>query len=222
MSTLTNGNLILDYKVGLKRELVYALREVFGTNYPDANYRNKVQVHLEFPMEQTQFPAVFIHYNEGPIENVGVGHSELGYDDDGTPIRIRHFRFSGSVNFAVMARSTLERDTISAGLINALTIGRTMPEFDNFWSRVDSPLFVKLHLMTDQITPGGESFAAPPWNTEDERIYTDKYTVNVFGEFWNNPTSGGLVEIDRVNLFPYRPDMPVPQGTSDPAPWKSS
>lgn len=215
----SSTSLVRDYKVGLKREIERALGGVFGDTYPDPNFRNKVQVHLDFPMQEEAFPAVYLTYQEGQVENVGVGHVEAGLDDNGNAAQIRHFRFSGQLMFNIMGRNPLERDTVTEGIINLLSFGRDMPAFKPFYDELFDGQFVKIQVLTDSIQPGGENVITAPWNTEDDRLYTNRYSVPVFGEFWNSPTTGGLIQIETVDLYPYRADQPVPTGSNDPAPW---
>lgn len=215
----SSTNIVYDYKVGVKREIEEALQNLFGPTYPDTNLRNKVKVHLDFPLEQQQYPAVYLTYNEQTLESAGIGHTESGYDNNGMPVQLRHWRFTGRLNFNVLGRSALERDMVASGIINLLSFGRDTPAFKSFYEDLFNGEFVKLQVLTDSVQPGGEGVTNAPWNTEDERLYTTQYSVPVFGEFWNDPQTGGLIVIENVTLMPYRPDQPVPTGATDPAPW---
>jgi hypothetical protein len=198
--------IVTDYKIGLKEGLEAALRGIFGSNYPDPQLRNKVHVSLDFPQEEATYPAIYITYSEGPIENVGVGHSEISVDaSTGSPQVVRHYRFSGQVNFNVLGRTPLERDMVTAGLLNVIAFGRDNPIFQPYYDALYDNKFVHLQVNTDQIVPGGENVTNVPWDSEgDERLYANQYRVAVVGEFWNDPVTGGLIQISTVDLYPYR------------------
>lgn len=198
--------IVTDYKIGLKEGVESALRGIFGTNYPDPQLRNKVHISLDFPIEEVSYPAIYITYSEGPIENVGVGHEEYFIDPaTGSPSRTRHFRFTGQLNFNVIGRNPLERDTVTAGFLNVLAFGPTDPTFEPYYNALFDNDFVHLQVNTDQIIPGGENIMNVPWNSEgDERLFANQYRVAVLGEFWNNPVTGNLIEVDTVDAYPYR------------------
>jgi hypothetical protein len=208
--------IITDYKIGVKREVVTALKPVFGPNYPDPNLASKIYVGLEFPMEEIRYPAIYVTYNEGPIENVGIGHYEV---DDQLRI-IDHFKFRGTLNFNVLALKPIDRDMLSAGLIQMLTVGRNNPVFKDFHEQIMDGDWVSLHIMKDYITPSGEVTAPVPWNDDEMQIYSNSYSVAIFGEFIGDAQTGDLIQIGQVNIYPYRKGSAIPQGVSDPAPWE--
>jgi hypothetical protein len=197
------------YKTGIKKQVVSALKPTFGPTLPDERYRN-IYVGLEFPLEQVHYPAILVTYSEGPIRNVGVGHYEFVVDDNLITAKVKHFYFEGSLNFNILALNPTDRDNLSAIVINMLALGKNMPEFLDFWERLETETYVPLRLMTDVIDPGGEQVNEVPWQSEDERLFSNRYSVQVFGEFLSDPDSGDLIEIDTVELFPYEFGTPPP------------
>ena len=208
--------IVTDYKIGVKREVVNALKPVFGPSYPDSNLAGKVYVGLEYPLEQINYPAIFVTFTEGPIQSVGVGHYEL---DEEKRI-FSHFKFKGTLNFNVIALNPVDRDMLSAGLVQMLTIGRHYPHFKDFFNQIMDADWVALQPLTDEITPNGENIAPVPWGNDEQQAYINSYSIQVFGEFVGDAEDGGLIQISQVNVYPYRPDSPLPQGTPDPAPWE--
>jgi hypothetical protein len=71
-----------DYKIGLKREIVNALRPMFGDQFEYPDLRNKVFVGLEYPMKRLQYPAIYITFQEAELRNAGIGHVEKDYTED--------------------------------------------------------------------------------------------------------------------------------------------
>lgn len=200
------------YKVGLKHQIVEALREVFNDpNFPDARYRG-IYVGLEYPylQEQLKHGAIFVTYEEGLIQNVGVGHVDEAEDQYGNNALARHFRFEGRISFNILALDPVDRDNISAILLNLLAFAPVMPEFSGFYDKIGDAQYVQISLMRDQITPGGEQVGNTPWDTEDERMYGNQYSVALVGEFFSDPDSGDLIEIRQVNLYPFTPGQPIP------------
>jgi hypothetical protein len=192
-----------DYKMGLKREIVSALRPIFGDTYPDEDLRNRVKVGFEYPRTEVMYPAIYLMYAEGPIENMGVGHYHLSTDEHGNPQKYKHYRFQGRLDFNAVALSPIERDKLAAGIVNILALGDEMPEFESFHKEIHDSDWLQIHLLTDIITPGGEQIYDTPWGNPDERVYGNSYSVNVYGEFFSDAVSGDLIQINQIVLFPY-------------------
>lgn len=200
------------YKLGLKKELVTAMRPLFGDTFPIPELRNKVYVGIEYPMEEVRFPAVYITYSEGPIENVGVGNIGIDIDNQGNPRQYKQFKFSGTVNFNILALTPGDRDKLSSAVVNILALGTEIPEFTSFFQEISDNDYILIHLLTDQIIPGGEvNNPGVPWQDEDEIVYAAGYSVNLFGEFFSDASTGDLIQISEVILYPYDPAIsPVP------------
>jgi hypothetical protein len=189
------------YKLGVKEELVEALRVAFGPNYPDPTYAGKVHVVSEYPGTEVQYPLVVMRFNPSEVRNVGIGHYE--FDPDYPGKEVLHWRFSGSVTFTVYALSPLDRDAIMSGLTNLFAFGKDIPVFENFQLQVRNQRFVTLVVMSDSFTEGSDMAMPPPWNpTSNEMIFSNSMTFQVWGEFFTAPTTGDLIEIDSVNVTP--------------------
>lgn len=209
---MAETDIILDYKVGLKDSLVNGLQGLFGPTYPDPQFRNKVKVSLTFPMEEVSFPAVYLTYREQSLQNIGVGHMESDLDpDSGQPRLIRRWKFEGYINFNIIGRTPLERDTVTAGLVNLFAFGKDNPILSPFIDALNNNAYAAVQINTGQLVPGGESVSTVPWDNEgDDRLYVNQYSARLFGEFINNAMSGDLIEINSVNLYPYRDGTPAP------------
>lgn len=80
-----------DYKIGLKREIINALKPIFGDTFGYPELRNRVFVGLEYPMKPVQYPAIFVTYQEDEIRNAGVSHIEYDYTENSVfPKAVKH------------------------------------------------------------------------------------------------------------------------------------
>lgn len=198
-----------DYKTGIKREIVNALKVVFGNDFPLPEYRN-IYVGLEYPMRPVNYPAIYITFTERELRNIGVGHEEISFDDSGSPFRHKRWWFEGAVHFNVVALNPLDRDKLSAALINVLAFNQDIPEFNVFYNELYDSDYVDLTLMSERIIPGGEQVGAVPWESEDELQYANTYSVNFTGEFTSNPYTGELIQISTIRVSGYNPGEPAP------------
>ena len=205
------NNISYAYKIGIKEDIINALRNVMGSSYPDSSLAGKIQVVSEYPIDEVQYPMVVVRFNPSTLKNIGVAHYELSVDSPGS--RLLHWRFDGNISFTVYALSTLDRDKVIVGLLNIFAFGSEIPAFEGFRQQVLNQQFVTMTLMTDFIREGGDQIATPAWDSQNEMIFTDSLTLDVFGEFFTDPTTGDLIEIDQVSMFPYTPGQPVPTGS---------
>lgn len=222
-----------EYKIGVKREIVHALSLVFKDQYPDEQLRNRVRVSSTFPFAEIRYPFILITFSEGPIRNVGLGHYALEQDpnkwnpdpttlDDQPSGRIyKHFRFQGNINFNILALSPQDRDMLSEGLVNILAFSDLMPEFAPFWNEIRDSDYISIALLTDEITPGGDTDFIAPWDPEgDERVFSATYSVPIFGEFFTDPISGGMIRISQVDTYAFSGNFPDdPPYADDPEKW---
>lgn len=194
-------NISYSYKLGIKEEVVNALRLVFGPTYPDSQYASKVMIASEYPGLEVEYPLIVMRFTSNEVKNVGVGHWEI---DPAFPSKeVLHWRFTGSITFTVYALSPLDRDKILSGLTNLFAFGRDIPAFANFQNQVRNQTFVTLVIMSDAFNEGTDSAMPPAWNpTSNELLYSNSMIFQVFGEFFTSPSTGDLVEIDSVNVYP--------------------
>lgn len=204
------AKIAFDYPMGVKREVVSAFKPMFGSDYPDPNYASKIHFSLDWPTEQTQYPAIFVTYTEGPIENVGVGHREWITDDFGIPVEYRHYKFTGQLNFNILGLSPLERDEVAAGLVNLLAFHEVLDPFKNLEPELNDQDFAGIILNTERITPQGTNESPVPWGNADEQIFAATYSVPLYGEFMSDPSTGNLIIVSGVEVYPYRPEQGPP------------
>lgn len=203
-----------EYKVGVKREIINALRDVAEV-WPDERLRGKIHVVNEWPTSEIQYPMIVMKFTENVIKNIGLGHYEVDYDADGTPYKLLHWLFTGQLHFTVYANTPVDRDYVAVGLLNLLAFGNEIPEFAQFHREIDDYDFVALQMNTEHIYPGGDSTEPAPWQTPDDHIFSTTYSVDILGEFFTDPRTSDLVQISKVVAYPYRKDQAIPQGSQE-------
>jgi hypothetical protein len=211
---------IANYKIGVKNEVVDALRQVFLSDFPDPELANKVRITLEYPNEQVHFPAIMVGFQEIKIRLAGVGHREHTEDQI-----IAHWRFEGNIVFTVMTLSNLDRDLLSGALVNVIAFHHATEGNSRFYEEIFDSEFIDMQIGMDNVTPGGDQVENVPWDDPTRKLYTATYSVPIIGEFYALRESGVLVTISDVELFPYRPGQIPPIGSQDPrdinVPWSS-
>lgn len=241
------------YKTYLKETFVEALKPVFAS-HADALFRG-TKVTIETPFTEAHYPAIVIRFYERTIKNMGVGHQEWFPDEevggtgplDSRFIRYKHSIYTGDVEFAIYALSSLERDLLSDSLVQIISMSEMEPYTSTFLQRIYYPNLntepgAQNHMInvnTDVISGMGETQAPAPWQPEDVLVYQAAYRLGVMGEFYSRtpaPVNYGVVT--GVDTFPWNPDAgetePVPDwpgpdhvyGTGDdevdPAPWEGT
>jgi hypothetical protein len=210
------------YKTYIKEALVEALRAVFA-GHPDEILRT-TKVDIDYAFTEAQYPAVIVRFYERSINNAGVGHEELfeNPNDPGKYIRYKHYLYSGDIEFAVYALSSVDRDLLSDSLVQTLAMGDLTAYTNAFLQRIYAPDAVTepasvdhmINLNTDQIQGFGETQAVAPWQPEDVMVYQTSYRIAIHGEFYSLTPTGneGYGLIERVDQFPYNSDAgePVP------------
>ena len=209
-----------NYKIGVKNEVVDALRQVFLSDYPNEELANRVQITLEYPLEEVHFPAIMVSFNEGDVHLAGVGHREYSEGQI-----IAHWRFEGTITFKVMALSNLDRDLLSGSLVNVIAFHHANEGHSRFFEEIFDSEFLDLQIGMGQVSAGGDQVEDVPWDDSTRKLYTATYTIPIIGEFYALRESGVLVTITDVELFPYRPGQVVPTGSQDPrdidVPWSA-
>lgn len=204
------------YKVGIKTEVVDALRTALLDIYKDYEIVRQIEVDLEYPITEQHFPRIVVSLQEEKLQLAGVGHFEVGTTDNGVLALLRHYRFEANLVFTVYALSAYERDLISSMLVNLIAFPRGSAAADTFQREIYDSEFIDMQIQNDVIQPGGESSEPVPWDDPTRRLYKDVYSIKSIGEFYTHENGLSLVTINHVKILPYREDQPVPTGSTDP------
>jgi len=202
-----------NYTQGVKRAVVSTLEPMMkDPNFPIPELTGNVTVGLEYPLTKASYPAIFITFQESQLRNVGVGNEELVIQADGTPTRVKHWYFIGTINFNILALSPMERDELGSVLINILAFGDTNSWLGRFQKNLMDASYIEVQYLKDIIHPGGEQIGTVPWESTTEMSFGVNYSIDIFGEFYSDPWTGDLIQVEHVELYPYLPGTTPPLG----------
>ena len=202
------------YLVALKTAVVEALASVFTDTHPNPDFRgkNKPKVSIEYPVDQSHYPGVWVQYaDDSEVSIVGIGHVEMSTDTTaGTVSQGSRWKFSGSVTMTIVALSSFERDRLYDEVVRIFVGARFKPEISSFRSKIESNDFIAMNANFDDIEPfGAASPPGTPWGT-DEIIYEVSLRFDVLGEFVTDQLVTALVPLSKVTYMEYVEGTPVP------------
>lgn len=208
------------FEIAIIEQLTDALSKEFNESYPDTLLQAPY-VGPTYPFTKEKFPSIIISYIPTTTNNMGMGHYLSIVDETtGDLINVGHWRFTGQLQFKVVALTSVDRASITDQLISVLAFGAFSSVYSPFWNEVLDNDFIAMTPLTQVISPGGPSETQVPWGDIDALLYENTISVAATGEFFSNPFDGGLVRINEVNLLPYRQGQTPPKGTGDPNPWE--
>lgn len=213
-------DLPVNYRTATIRTLVQALKAVYNHqtggkyDYQEEQFRN-INITNEWPLKQQDWPAIVVRFQEGQIKNAGVGHVEEFRDDQGLLRRWMHRQFDGAISFELCALSPYDLMVLADSLIEIIAFGSLDPIWSLFYDRIYgnqgdlNSILTYLHqvnLNSDVISAEGEATPTPaPWNPEDVLVFTQSYSVDVWGGFYNNipGDQSGLGLVNAVQIGTY-------------------
>lgn len=212
---------MIQFREAVIEKTTHAMSKVFNNSYPDPLLRS-AYVGPAFPMTREQIPAIIILFQDNKVQNMGMGHILNGTSaTTGAFVRVHQWRFEGQLQFEVTGYTSIDRTKIADQLVNLLAFGYDSSIFKPFWDEIWDEEFIAMTMLTDSLTHGFPSEIPSPWGEENELLYKSQVSCGVTGEFYSDSTTGGLVQISAVNLYPYRDSQNPPQGTGDPNPWQT-
>lgn len=212
------------YKVRIKEEIINALRSAFNDgSFPNRDILGKVQIILEYPVEEVQYPAIMVDLEERAIHIAGVGHYELSQNEIDKNVLLAHWRFEAGVRFSIFALTSADRDILSSALVNMIAFPGGFAAYKIFHTKIFDSEYIDMQMIADHITPTGDSVGDVPWDDPTRKLYQAGYSLDIMGEFYATHDTGDLVTITDVKIYPYRADQQVPTGSTDPrdanVPW---
>lgn len=246
--------LSVKYKTYLKASVQQGLEAVFAA-HPDPLIRTRTEtfegrvvtrgtkVTVEWPKTRDRYPAILVRFYERNVQRMGVGHEEWIQvkTADHAPVKMFHNIYDGDLEFAIYGLSNYDRDVMSDGLVQAVTMGSLEGWTNHFMtqlygqsydyathadadiSTVPDAHWNFVNINHDTISGFGETQAPVPWQSEDDQLYISQYRVAVMGEFYSVPPVDLSNEyVAKVPVYPYIKDIdPVPPGKpGDPAQWQ--
>lgn len=183
----------------IKTTAVQAVQQSFQVRYPEPDPDGGTRdlfVSVEYPVEQAQYPAIWVDYEPSELRTVGIAYTE----QDSSGNAYARWRFAGHVTFTIVALSSNERDLIYDQLV-ALTAFASQSGFPSEFRRVveEAPL-VAAEWSFDSVEDR-PSAAAPgtPWGTMDI-IYERGFAIQVIGEFASDPNTYELVNLSEIEV----------------------
>lgn len=184
----------------IKTTATEALQAAFQVAYPEtdpAGGDKPVFISQEYPVEQTQIPAIWVEFEPADLRTAGIAYTET----DSSGAVFTRWRFSGSASFTVAAMSSNERDMIYDQMV-ALVAFASQSEAPSVWRQtIEASDLIATTWSYDTIENRGAA-AAPgtPWGT-DEVMYERGIAVQVLGEFVTNPVTLQLVSLSEISIL---------------------
>jgi hypothetical protein len=208
----------IHYKTSIKRSMVESMREVFA-GHPD-KLLAKTKVSIEYPQDKNLYPSVIVRFFESQIKNMGVGHFEV------VPVEVagggiqnkkfKHYLYTGQIEFAIYALSSIDRDLIADTIVQTLSMGDLQEYTNKFFMRVYESVLPEsqtnfININTDIIQGLGEAETPAPWEPDTQMVYQTSYRCDVGGEFYSlEETDKTFGILEKVNQKPYVKDIEEP------------
>ncbi len=183
----------------IKTTAVQAIQQSFEISYPapDAEGGDRPPfVSVEYPVEQAQYPAIWVDYEGAELRTVGIAYTET----DATGAAYARWRFAGHVAFTIVALSSNERDLVYDQLLG-LTAFAAQSEFPSTFRQVveGAPLVASVWSFDSVEDRPSSAMTGTPWGTL-EVIYERGFALQVIGEFVSDPFSPSLVNLAEIQV----------------------
>lgn len=183
----------------VKTTAVQAIQQSFVAQYPAPDTeggRRSVHVSVEYPVEEVDYPAVWVDYEGSELRTVGIAYTET--DDQGNAYA--RWRFAGHITFTVVALSSNERDMLYDQLI-AMTAFAAQSSFTSVFRQVVEAAPLLASVWSFDTVEDRPPAAAPgtPWGTMDV-IYERGFALQVLGEFVSDPNTYDLVTLEEIQV----------------------
>ena len=189
-----------------------ALQAVFDdVFYPDPQFRNLL-ITPDYPINKQQYPSIVVDVNIDDLSNAGLGHVEYFRLPNGNLRKWGHWMYSGSIDLTVFALSKLDRIVLSDSLVEILAFGKLDSHLQEFFWRIygnpaddydQAVARFQLALTTDKIQPSGQSVGPTPWESSDELIYSKRFSIPMFGGFYNAVGEESSEYVQRIDVYPF-------------------
>lgn len=183
----------------IKTTAVQAIQKSFLASYPapdPAGGDRQVFVSVEYPVEEANYPAVWVDYEGSELRTVGIAYTET----DAQGNAYARWRFAGHVVFTVVALSSNERDMLYDQLV-AMTAFAAQSEFPSSFRTVieDAPLVAAVWSFDTVEDRSPAAAPGTPWGTMDV-IYERGFALQVIGEFVSDPNTYELVNLSEIQV----------------------
>lgn len=193
----------------IKTTAVQAIRQSFAVSYPEPDPGGgdrPLFVSIEYPVEEAQYPAIWVDYEGSELRTVGIAYTEQ--DTEGNAYA--RWRFAGHVVFTIVALNSNERDMIYDQLIG-VTAFAAQSDFPSTFRQVveAAPLIASVWSFDSVEDRPGAAAPGTPWNTMDV-IYERGFALQVIGEFVSDPNTTQLVNLSDIQVIMTAEGFPDP------------
>lgn len=183
----------------IKTTAVQAIQQSFEVSYPEPDQGGgdrPLFVSIEYPVEEANYPAVWVDYEGSELRTVGIAYTE----QDAQGNAYARWRFAGHVVFTMVALSSNERDMIYDQLIG-VTAFAAQSDFPSRFRQVveNAPLIASVWSFDSVEDRPGAAAPGTPWNTMDV-IYERGFAIQVIGEFVSDPNTTELVNLSEIEV----------------------
>jgi len=198
----------------IKTTAVNAVQQSFQVRYPAPDAEGGAKspfVSIEYPVEEAQYPAIWVDYEGSELRTVGIAYTET----DQSGAAYARWRFAGHVVFTMVALSSNERDLMYDQLI-ALTAFAAQSQFPSSFRQVVEAAPLVASVWSFDSVEDRPSAAAPgtPWGTMDV-IYERGFAIQVIGEFVSDPYNAELVNLAEIQVVATAEGYPDPGSVID-------
>jgi hypothetical protein len=202
----------------IKTTAVNAIEQSFQSRYPppdaDGGTSKQPFVSIEYPVEQVQYPAIWVDYEGAELRTVGIAYTQM----DAQGNAYARWRFAGHVVFTIVAMSSNERDMIYDQLIS-VTAFAAQSQFPSKFRQIteNAPLVASIWSFDTVEDRTGAAAPGTPWGTM-EVIYERGFAIQVLGEFVTDPYTMALVNLSEIQVvmdvqgFPDQTIIDIPSG----------
>jgi len=184
----------------IKTTAVQAVEQSFQVRYPEPDPEGGIQdvfVSVEYPVEEAQYPAIWVDYEGSELRTVGIAYTE----QDAQGNVYARWRFAGHVVFTLVALSSNERDMIFDQLVS-MTAFAAQSEFPSVFRQVveAAPLVASVWSFDTVEERAPAQAPGTPWGTMDI-IYERGMALQVIGEFVTDPNTAQLVNLSEIQVI---------------------
>lgn len=189
------------YRVALKTAVTKAAQAGFAAvSDPDFSGTNAPLVSIEFPVEQSAYPGVWVQYaDNAELSVAGIGHVETS-TAGGVLAQCSRWKFSGTVTLTLVALTSWQRDRLFDLFTEIFISSKFNPALAVFREQIENNPFIGMNANFDDLSVFGDSAGqGTPWGT-DEVVYETSVGFDVIGEFLTDTYTGSLLPLSKAEF----------------------
>jgi len=180
-------------------------------NYPSDNTIELTpnSVTIEYPMEQFQWPAIFVQFRPSKSQWTGMNPDVfIPVSGTNTYTQAREIYFEGVIDFQILAMHSEERDRLWDSLYNLILMNPTSTASSAFYSNIANNNLIALTLLPSTVQSLGDTVNPGTPYSPEELTYESTLRVQCIGEAYEtkyNTTVSGITAVNvSGSLIPYK------------------